>query len=167
MAVTLPVSASVNLFVHILTSPKLPSVPSDLALLDLCAGQMARLEIHTQSSISLPFVREAAQLARNYHTAALTAKVSQDQETALQATTSTIGDNGDAGLSMDALDGTPDNVSATKATCTAIELPPPPRYRYSADMVSQYFDPELLDLEFWSTMAPMDFDFESTMGPLM
>jgi len=59
-----PLYALINLFIHILQHPELPSAQSDLALMDIGAAHFARLEFATDAEISMAFVKEIAALAR-------------------------------------------------------------------------------------------------------
>lgn len=59
-----PISAAINLFMHILRDDDQARTRSDLALLNVCAGHFARLEFATASQVSFPFVSEVAALAR-------------------------------------------------------------------------------------------------------
>jgi len=61
----MPIYALINLFIHILQSPQLPSVQSDLLVMDVGAGHFARMELATDFQISTPFVKDMAQMARN------------------------------------------------------------------------------------------------------
>lgn len=54
-----------NIFVHILTDPTQASVKSELALLDIGVGFAARVDLDTESYLSLPFIGEMAIMARN------------------------------------------------------------------------------------------------------
>ncbi len=56
--------ALINLFIHILQNPDLPTVQSDLALMDIGAGHFARLEFATDSEVPITFAKEIAALAR-------------------------------------------------------------------------------------------------------
>lgn len=56
--------ALINLFIHILQNPDLPTVQSDLALMDIGAAHFARLEFATDSEIPIAFAKEIAALAR-------------------------------------------------------------------------------------------------------
>src|SRR5690348_2448211 len=56
--------ALINLFIYILQNPRHPRVQSDLALMDVGAGHFARLQVATDSEISVDFVKEMAALAR-------------------------------------------------------------------------------------------------------
>ncbi|KID91330.1 Transcription factor, fungi, partial [Metarhizium majus ARSEF 297] len=60
-----PHHALVNIFVHILTDPTQASVKSELALLDIGVGYAARVDLDTESYLSLPFIGEMAIMARN------------------------------------------------------------------------------------------------------
>lgn len=53
-----------NLFIHVLQNPDLPTVSSDLALLDIGAGHFARLEFGTDSEVPIVFAKEIATMAR-------------------------------------------------------------------------------------------------------
>ena len=54
-----------NLFIYILKYPHLPTVRSDIALLDIVAGHCGRLELITDMELSFSFPRELAMLARH------------------------------------------------------------------------------------------------------
>lgn len=56
--------AFINLFVYVIENPQMPSVQSDLALLDVAAGYFGQMEFVTGSKISFPFARDIAALAR-------------------------------------------------------------------------------------------------------
>jgi hypothetical protein len=60
-----PIHAFVGLFIYVIGNPKLPSVQSDLALLDVAAGYFGRLEFVTGSKVSLAFGRDIAAIARS------------------------------------------------------------------------------------------------------
>lgn len=57
-----PMYAHINLFLHILEAPHLPSTTSDLALLDVSAGHFGYMAFAT-SELSFPFAKESALLA--------------------------------------------------------------------------------------------------------
>lgn len=59
-----PMHAFINLFIFVIGNPGLPSVQSDLALLDVAAGYFGQLEFVTGSKLSFPFARDIAALAR-------------------------------------------------------------------------------------------------------
>ena len=54
-----------NLFIHVLQAPGLPSVESDLLLMELGASHFIRLELITQSQISTPFAKDITRMARS------------------------------------------------------------------------------------------------------
>lgn len=54
----------INLFVHILKFPSLPSARSDVALLDVAAGYFGHMEFVTSSELNFPFARDVATIAR-------------------------------------------------------------------------------------------------------
>lgn len=54
----------INLFIHILQSPRSHSASSDVSLLSIGAGHFARLEFSSDSEMAFPFPREVADLAR-------------------------------------------------------------------------------------------------------
>lgn len=56
--------ANTNLFIAILTEPNSESAKSDLPLLDVGAGFFARLDIDTQSVVSMSYARDLAKIAR-------------------------------------------------------------------------------------------------------
>lgn len=58
-----PFTGLINLFVHILKYPGLPSAPSDVALMDIVAGHFGRVEYLTASHLAFPFIREITSLA--------------------------------------------------------------------------------------------------------
>ncbi|KIW31163.1 uncharacterized protein PV07_02832 [Cladophialophora immunda] len=64
LAFQTPIYAFINLFIHILQNPDLPTVPTDLALLEVGAGHFARLEFATESEVPIVFAKEVAALAR-------------------------------------------------------------------------------------------------------
>lgn len=53
------------MFIYIVQYPDNPNVNSDVALMDICAGHFALLEFATDSEISIPLVKEVANLARD------------------------------------------------------------------------------------------------------
>lgn len=57
-------NALIHLFIHIIKNPDSPSVPSDVALMEVGAGFFASVEFATESIISSPFAREIAVLSR-------------------------------------------------------------------------------------------------------
>ncbi len=63
MAFYYPFTGLINLFVHILKYPGLPSAPSDVALMDIVAGHFGRVEYLTSSQLAFPFIREITALA--------------------------------------------------------------------------------------------------------
>lgn len=54
----------INLFIHILKTPVLPTVSSDMALLDIAGGYFAHMEFATDSVLKFPFARDVAMLVR-------------------------------------------------------------------------------------------------------
>lgn len=54
----------INLFMHILKFPSLPSARSDVALLDVAAGYFGHMEFITCSELNFPFARDVATVAR-------------------------------------------------------------------------------------------------------
>ncbi|EXJ63292.1 uncharacterized protein A1O5_11613 [Cladophialophora psammophila CBS 110553] len=64
LAFQTPIYAFINLFIHILQNPDLPTVQSDLALMDVGAGHFARLEFATEAEVPIFFAKEVAALAR-------------------------------------------------------------------------------------------------------
>ncbi|KAJ5096637.1 fungal-specific transcription factor domain-containing protein [Penicillium angulare] len=58
-----PMLAVINLFIYILKMPKVETVASDLALLDLAAGHFAKIHFLTSSQVSFIFARDVAALA--------------------------------------------------------------------------------------------------------
>ncbi|CRG86432.1 hypothetical protein PISL3812_03438 [Talaromyces islandicus] len=59
-----PLLGAIHLFVHILRAPTSPSALSDIALIDVAAGNFARLEYATSGRLVITFVRELAVFAR-------------------------------------------------------------------------------------------------------
>lgn len=59
-----PMHAFINLFIYVIGNPELPSVQSDLALLDVAAGYFGQMEFVTGSKLCFPFARDIAALAR-------------------------------------------------------------------------------------------------------
>jgi hypothetical protein len=59
-----PMHAFVNLFTYVIRFPRLHSVRSDLALLDVGAGYFGQMEFVTGSRLSFPFARDIAAMAR-------------------------------------------------------------------------------------------------------
>lgn len=57
--------AILNLFIHILRFPKLPTVQVDLALLDIATGYFSRVELATGASMSFRFVRDLSKCAQD------------------------------------------------------------------------------------------------------
>ena len=64
LALNLPMIGLVNLLVHVLQFPSLPSAQSDVALMDVVVGHFGHLEYVTSSELAFPFAREVASLAR-------------------------------------------------------------------------------------------------------
>ena len=58
-----PMVGLINLFIHILKFPGLPSAQSDVALLDVITGHFGHMEFVTSSELRFCFAREAAALA--------------------------------------------------------------------------------------------------------
>ena len=56
----------INLFIQILQAPHLPTVESDLLILELGASHYTRLEIATDSQISTPFAKDIAKMAQEF-----------------------------------------------------------------------------------------------------
>ncbi len=54
----------INLFIHVLKFPTLPSTRSDIALLEVAAGYFSHMDFATSSELSFPFARDVAALAR-------------------------------------------------------------------------------------------------------
>lgn len=59
-----PVLGLINLFVHVLKNPLLPTAQSDIALMDMIAGHFARLEFASSGQLVFSFAREVSTLAR-------------------------------------------------------------------------------------------------------
>ncbi|OQU95760.1 Fungal specific transcription factor domain-containing protein [Cladophialophora immunda] len=59
-----PMIGLINLFIHILKFPSLPSARSDVALLDVAAGYFGHMEFITSSELNFPFARDVATVAR-------------------------------------------------------------------------------------------------------
>lgn len=59
-----PMHAFINLFIYVIRYPTLPTVRSDLALLDVAAGYFGQMEFITGSKLSFPFARDITALAR-------------------------------------------------------------------------------------------------------
>ncbi|KAH8672346.1 hypothetical protein BGZ61DRAFT_307401, partial [Ilyonectria robusta] len=60
-----PLIAILNLFIHILRFPNLPTVQADLALLDIATGYFSRVELATGASMSFRFVRDLSKCAQD------------------------------------------------------------------------------------------------------
>jgi hypothetical protein len=60
-----PMHAFINLFVHVIRFPRIDTVWSDLALLDVAAGYFGQMDFVTGSKLSFPFARDIAALARD------------------------------------------------------------------------------------------------------
>jgi hypothetical protein len=58
-----PIFALTNLFINILQNPTHPRIQSDLALMDVGAGYLARLKFATDSEVSVDFAKDIAALA--------------------------------------------------------------------------------------------------------
>jgi hypothetical protein len=58
-----PIYALINLFIYILQNPHNPRIQSDLAAMDIGAGFFARLQVATDSELSVQFAKEMAVLA--------------------------------------------------------------------------------------------------------
>ncbi len=61
-----PMHAFINLFTYIIQFPDLPSVPSDLALLDAAAGSFSQMDFATGSKLSFPFTQDIAAFVRRF-----------------------------------------------------------------------------------------------------
>ena len=61
----MPLYASIELFIHLLRDPTAPNAQADLTLLEIGSGHFARLEFTSDSYMSIPFVRDITQIARN------------------------------------------------------------------------------------------------------
>lgn len=59
-----PMHAFMNLFIYVIRYPGLPTVQSDLALLDVAAGHFGQMEFVTDSKVRFGFARDIAALAR-------------------------------------------------------------------------------------------------------
>ena len=83
VAYYVPLYSLTNLFIYILTDPKLDSVKSDLVLIEVGLGYFARLDFDTESYyVSTPFIKDLSQLARR---AIETAKVHVSQQDGLRS----------------------------------------------------------------------------------
>ena len=65
LAYYIPIYALINLFIHILQAPGLPSVQSDALLMEIGASHFLRVELVSESQIFTPFVKDIARMARN------------------------------------------------------------------------------------------------------
>ena len=54
----------INLFIHILRFPNLPSVSSDIQLMEMVAAYFGYLDFSTASYLAFPFTRDIAHWAR-------------------------------------------------------------------------------------------------------
>lgn len=54
----------IHLFIHIVTYPSLPSVASDIQLIDMAASYFGHLDYSTGSSFALGFIRDLVHWAR-------------------------------------------------------------------------------------------------------
>lgn len=59
-----PILGLINLFVHILRNPSASTVMSDIALLDVVTGHLARLEFSSGGAVSFSFAREVSNISR-------------------------------------------------------------------------------------------------------
>ncbi|KIW06082.1 uncharacterized protein PV09_03253 [Verruconis gallopava] len=59
-----PLLGLINIFIHILKNPNLPTIASDLALMDIVAGHFAYLSYHSDSRLSFPFIEDIIRIAR-------------------------------------------------------------------------------------------------------
>jgi hypothetical protein len=59
-----PFTGMLNLFTYVLNFPSLPSVQSDIDLLDMAAGYFGYLGFSTLSHVTVSFAKEIAQWAR-------------------------------------------------------------------------------------------------------
>ncbi|KIW99291.1 uncharacterized protein Z519_00954 [Cladophialophora bantiana CBS 173.52] len=59
-----PMHAFINLFIYVIQSPRLESVRTDLALLDVAAGYFGQMDFITGSKLSFPFTRDIATFGR-------------------------------------------------------------------------------------------------------
>lgn len=59
-----PILGLINLFIHVLRSPHVSTVTSDIALLDVVAGHLARLEFASGGKITFSFAREVSRISR-------------------------------------------------------------------------------------------------------
>lgn len=64
MAFHVPLFSLVNVFVHVLMEPDRSTVETDLSLIDIGVAHFLRLELLTESKISLPFSKDLAKLAQ-------------------------------------------------------------------------------------------------------
>lgn len=64
----------IHLFIHIVCYPNLPTVPSDIQLVEMAAGYFGHLDYSTESSFSLGFIRDLAHWARVRTTDGITEK---------------------------------------------------------------------------------------------
>lgn len=60
-----PMSGLINLFIHVLNNPTLPSTQADLALLDIAAAHFSHVEFLTSFGVGSSFARELVQIARS------------------------------------------------------------------------------------------------------
>lgn len=63
LALYFPLVSIINLFIYVLKYPSLPTMQSDISLIDVAVGHFARLEF-ASSELSFPFTKEIARLAR-------------------------------------------------------------------------------------------------------
>ncbi|KAH7351463.1 fungal-specific transcription factor domain-containing protein [Pyrenochaeta sp. MPI-SDFR-AT-0127] len=59
-----PLLGLINIFIYILKHPNLPTVPADLALMDVVTGHFGYLEFYSTSKLSFPFVGQLTNIAR-------------------------------------------------------------------------------------------------------
>ncbi|KAF2812009.1 uncharacterized protein BDZ99DRAFT_560742 [Mytilinidion resinicola] len=59
-----PILGMINLFIHILRFPTLPTIPSDIQLMDMIAAYFGYIDFSTASRLSFPFTRDIAHWAR-------------------------------------------------------------------------------------------------------
>ncbi|KIW45781.1 hypothetical protein, variant [Exophiala oligosperma] len=64
LTVLYPILGMIHLFIHIVTYPSLPSVASDIQLIDMAASYFGHLDYSTGSSFALGFIRDLVHWAR-------------------------------------------------------------------------------------------------------
>ncbi|KIV97273.1 hypothetical protein PV10_01041 [Exophiala mesophila] len=132
LAIFVPNSSILALFLHILKNPCAPSVQSDIVLMDIASGFLSRLLLATDCTLSLSFITELPQHARAAQRAA--------EESAVGGTNHDIVHT--------AMRDTADN---TEEGSTNLGLNPGLDSRPDANLENLDFE---LDIDGWNTLLP-------------